>query len=155
MVEPGDPDRDRDAAGGAPGSRLSHLKPVTAVRRRYAGSMVQDVGRQLSALDVANQATLLGAGLLASLLPLLILLSAFANRRVDDDVALRLGLNHRAETIVSTLFRSSAATISAATLTSLVFVAAGTVEQWPARFSRSMRRCLGYRTAARGICRDC
>jgi membrane protein len=89
--------------------------------------MVQDLGRKASALDFANQATLLGAGLLASLLPLLILLSAFANNRVDDDIALRLGLDDRAARIVSSLFRSSAATFSVATLSSLIFVAAGTI----------------------------
>lgn len=89
--------------------------------------MAHELGLQLSALDFANQATLLGAGLLASLIPLLILLSAFANARVDDDIALRLGLNHRAAHIVSHLFHSSAATLSVATVTSLIFVVAGTV----------------------------
>ena len=97
------------------------------MHRRYAGSIAQDVGRTLADLDVANQATLLGAGLLASLLPLLILLSAFADSRVDDDITLRLGLNHRAEAIVTGLFQSSPARISLATVSSLVFVVAGTV----------------------------
>jgi membrane protein len=104
-----------------------HAKPVTAVRRRYQGSLAREISHELSALDFVNQATLLGAGLLASLLPFLILLSAFANKRVDDDIALRLGLDHRAEAIVEQLFHSSPATVSVATLSSLLFVAAGTV----------------------------
>lgn len=121
------PERSPEPSDEAPRSRLVRAKPVAAVHRRYAGSIAQDVGRTLADLDVANQATLLGAGLLASLLPLLILLSAFADSRVDDDITLRLGLNHRAEAIVTGLFQSSPARISLATVSSLVFVVAGTV----------------------------
>jgi hypothetical protein len=65
-------------------------------------------------------------GLQVSLLPFIILLSAFASARVDDDIALRLGLNQHASGIVSHLFTSSPAVLNAATLTSLLFVAAGT-----------------------------
>ena len=46
-------------------------------------------------MDVANQAMLFGAGLLISLLPFVILLSAFASQRVNDDISLRLGLDAR------------------------------------------------------------
>lgn len=124
MMQSHGPVSGQDAGGG---SRWADAKPVTALRRRYAGSVAQQVGSRASALDFANQAMLLGAGLLASLLPLLILLSAFANQRVDDDIALRLGLDQRAAALVSQLFHSSTASVSAATLTSLIFVAAGTV----------------------------
>ena len=125
MSEPDGSDRDCIPARGGP--RWTTTRPVSAVRRRYTGSVAQDLGRRASALDFANQATLLGAGLLASLLPLLILLSAFANQRVDDDIALRLGLDQRAAAIVTHLFHSSTGTVSVATVTSLIFVAAGTV----------------------------
>ncbi|HSS88845.1 MAG TPA: YhjD/YihY/BrkB family envelope integrity protein [Streptosporangiaceae bacterium] len=70
---------------------------------------------------------LFGAGLLVSLLPFLILLSAFASQRIDDDIALRLGLDRRASGIVAHLFTSSPASLNAATATSLVFVTAGTI----------------------------
>jgi hypothetical protein len=70
---------------------------------------------------------LFGGGLLVSLLPFLILLSAFASSRIDDDIALRLGLDRRASGIVSHLFTSSPASLNVATATSLVFVAAGTL----------------------------
>jgi membrane protein len=63
--------------------------------------------------------------LLISLLPFLILLSAFANQRVDDDLALRLGLDHRAAGIVTNLVRSAPASLDAATLSGLVFLLAG------------------------------
>ncbi len=89
--------------------------------------MARALLRQLRDLDFTNQATLLGAGLLASLLPFLILLSAFANERVDDDISLRLGLDHRAAGIVTRLFRSANASLTVATATSLVVVLAGTL----------------------------
>ena len=80
---------------------------------------------RLRALDFANQAMLFGAGLLVSLLPFVILLSAFASQRVDDDISLRLGLDRRAAGIVDHLFTSSPTSLNAATATSLVFLIAG------------------------------
>ena len=68
---------------------------------------------------------LFGAGLLVSLLPFVILLSAFASQRIDDDISLRLGLDRQAAGIVDHLFTSAPATLNAATATSLVFLVAG------------------------------
>ncbi len=82
---------------------------------------------RLRALDFANQAMLFGAGLLVSLLPFVILLSAFASQRVDDDISLRLDLDRRAAGIMDHLFTSSPASLNAATATSLVFLIAGTL----------------------------
>lgn len=97
---------------------------LTATRDTPRRSLVGDLIAQWRGLDVVNQATLFGAGLLISLLPCLILLSSFASGRVDD-VALRLGLDHRASGIVSHLFNSSSASLNAATITSAIFVLAG------------------------------
>lgn len=80
---------------------------------------------RLKALDFADQAMLFGGGLLASLLPFVILLSAFASQSVDDDISLRLGLDRRAAGIVDHLFTSAPATLNAATATSLIFLIAG------------------------------
>jgi len=66
-----------------------------------------------------------GAGLLVSVLPFVILLSAFASQRIDDDISLRMGLDRRAAGIVDHLFTSAPASLNAATVTSLVFVTAG------------------------------
>jgi hypothetical protein len=68
---------------------------------------------------------LFGGGLLVSLLPFVILLSAFASQRVDDDISLGLGLDRPAAGIVDHLFTSSPATLNAATATSLIFLIAG------------------------------
>jgi len=70
---------------------------------------------------------LFGAGLLVSLLPFMILLSAFASERIDDDIARYLGLDRRAATIVSHLFTTSPARLNVGTATSLLFVLAGTL----------------------------
>ena len=63
---------------------------------------------------------LFGAGLLVSVLPFVILLSAFASRHVDDDISLRMGLDRRAAGIVDHPFTSAPASLNAATVTSLV-----------------------------------
>ena len=106
-------------------SRLTGAR--TKVVRRYQGSFAQLLFTRLSALDFMNQAILFGAGVLLSLLPFLVLLSAFANERVDDDLALHLGLDHRAATIVSHLFTQHGAKWNSATALSLLVMVAGTI----------------------------
>jgi len=83
--------------------------------------------RRLGAIDFVSEAMLFGAGLLISVVPFLILLSAFASERVDDDIALHIGLDHQAANIVTHLFKNASPTVSAATVTSLLFVVAGTI----------------------------
>lgn len=100
---------------------------LATTRIRLGRSLARDVVTEFKELDFADQAMLFGAGLLTSLLPFLILLSAFASARVDDDIALRLGLDHRAARIVSHLFTPASASLNAATVTSLLFVVAGTL----------------------------
>ena len=102
-------------------------KGLAAAQTRLDGSGTQSFLRKLKALDFSSQAMLFGAGLLVSLLPLLILLSAFASQRVDDDLALRLGLDQKAARIVEHLFTSSPARLNVGTITGLLFVAAGTI----------------------------
>ena len=69
--------------------------------------MAQSFVRQLRELNFAGQAMLFGAGLLVSVLPFVILLSAFASQRVDDDISLRMGLDRRAAGIVDHLFSAA------------------------------------------------
>jgi membrane protein len=106
-------------------SRFSQAR--SKVTRRYEGSFAQRLFTRLTALDFMNQAILFGAGVLLSLLPFLVLLSAFADERVDDDLALHLGLDHRAAKIVSHLFTQHGAKWNQATAISLVFMVAGTI----------------------------
>ena len=127
MVQPHAEDRQPPAPRDATPSRPAVGKAVTAARDRYAGSLAQGFVTQLKAIDFTDQVMLFGAGLLVSLLPFLILLSAFASHRLGDDIALRLGLNQRASGIVAHLLTSAPATLNFATATSLLFVAAGSL----------------------------
>jgi len=126
MVKPDHQDRPPGAQREMPG-RAGPQRWAAAAQARYQGSLAQSFAVELKTLDFSQQIILLGAGLLVSLLPFLILLSAFASQRIDDDIALRLGLNQRASGIVSHLLTSSPAVLNVATFTSLLFVAAGTL----------------------------
>lgn len=128
MVQRGGQDQDRavPTAGRSP-TPADDRERLATKRVRSGGSLARDAVKQFTELDFADQATLFGAGLLISLLPFLILLSAFASARVDDDIALRLGLDHRAAGIVSHLFTPASASLNAATVTGLLFVVAGTL----------------------------
>jgi hypothetical protein len=97
---------------------------------------------------------LLGAGLLVSALPFLILLSAFASNRVDDDIAPRLGLDRRASGIVTHLLTSSPATLNVATATSRS-LSPSAPSRWPARSSRSTRRSSASSAAGCASCTGC
>jgi hypothetical protein len=120
---------------------------VAAARGRYEGSLAQGLVAQLKAIDFSDQVILFGAGMLVSLLPFLILLSAFASNRVDDDIALRLGLDRRASGIVTHLFRSSPASLNVATATSLVSSPRAR-SRWRAPSNRSTRRSSTRNTGA-------
>ena len=127
MVQPDRRESQPAAQRETPPSRPARYKAVAWARDRFEGSLAQSFLQRLKALDFASQAMLFGAGLLVSLLPFVILLSAFASQRVDDDISLRLGLDRRAAGIVDHLFTSVPAMLSVATATSLVFLLAGTL----------------------------
>jgi hypothetical protein len=90
-------------------SRTVGHKALAAARDRFEGSLAQGFVLQLKAIDFSDQVMIFGAGMLVSLLPFLILLSAFASNRVDDDISLRLGLDRQASGIMTHLFTSSPA----------------------------------------------
>ena len=125
MVQPDRQERQPAAQQGTPPSRPARYKAVAWARDRFDGSLAQSFLQRLTALDFADQAVLFGAGLLVSLLPFVILLSAFASQRVDDDISLRLGLDRQASGIMDHLFTAAPATLNAATATSLVFLVFG------------------------------
>lgn len=125
MVQPDRQERQPAAQQGTPPSRPARYKAPAWARDRFEGSLAQSFLQRLKALDFADQAVLFGAGLLVSLLPFVILLSAFASQRVDDDISLRLGLDRRAAGIMDHLFTSAPAKLNVATVTSLVFLVFG------------------------------
>lgn len=94
---------------------------VAAARTRYERSWAGEVGRQLKDLDFVNWVTVLGASLLWSAVPLVILLSSFADERVDDDLSRHIGLSRDGAHIVRTLFRGTPAHSAEPILTGFVF----------------------------------
>ncbi len=82
---------------------------LASARSRFEGSWVQDLGTRLKRLDFGNAIVLLGAALLLSVLPLIILLSSLANERIDDDLSRHIGLDGRGAHIIAGLFRSAPA----------------------------------------------
>jgi membrane protein len=97
------------------------------VTQSRVGLFVRALFRRLGAIDFANEAMLFGAGVLISVVPFMILLSAFASESVDEEIALHLGLDHQAADIVSHLFNQASPTVSVTTAISLLFVVAGTI----------------------------
>jgi membrane protein len=100
---------------------------MAALRRRYEGSWVQDLGGRLKDLDVGHSITLLGSSLLLSVLPLIILLGALGNERIDDDLSRHIGLNGHAAGDVRDLFRSSPNHAVVPIATGLIIAFAGTM----------------------------
>jgi hypothetical protein len=91
--------------GSRRGPRLSRVGEWW--RRHYQGSVVQQLLKALDDVEFGNWIILFGASFLLSVLPLILLLSAFANSRVDDNIATRLGLNREGSRIIETLFTTS------------------------------------------------
>jgi membrane protein len=96
-------------------------------RDRYQGSAAQDLIKGLGEVEFGDWIIVFGASFMLSVLPLIILLSAFANSRVDDDIATRLGLNREGSHIVDTLFTSSHAGFNFGVFVALVLSLAGTI----------------------------
>jgi len=157
MVQPGRQKRQPAAQRDAPPSLPARSNVLARARDRFDGSLTQRFLARLKALDFADQAMLFGAGLLVSLLPFVILLSAFASQRIDDDISLRLGLDRKAAGIMDHLFTAAPATLNATTATSLVFLVFGMVAvATVAPCSRSTRRCSAkIGTGAGGTCGAC
>ncbi len=134
-------------------------------RNRYERSVIRDFVGRLGAVGFGDQIILLGAAMLLSVLPLIILLGAFASRRVDRDISERLGLDRSAARIVDGLFTNSSARLTLGILVSLLISLAGTVAVsrsvqtiYERAFGRSHRpgvapliRCLIWVAAVAGL----
>jgi membrane protein len=118
--------------GHSSSSRTESSRPVEPGtsswwRRRYEGSPAQDLINGLSTVQFGSQIILFGASLLLSVLPLIILLSALASSRVDDDISTRLGLDREGAHVVDSLFTQSHVAFSLGILVSLALSVAGTL----------------------------
>lgn len=96
-------------------------------RARYEGSFAESVVKGLGAVEFGDQIIVFGASFLLSVLPLIILLGAFANSRVDDNIVARLGLNPEGAHIVDKMFSESHPAFTFGIVVSLLLSLVGTV----------------------------
>jgi membrane protein len=95
-------------------------------KKKYAGSLAEDVWRRLDAMDFLNRGMVFAATLLLCLFPFLIVVSALAGRPAAQSLTRYTGLNSQASADIGHLFASSAATTSAVVGTaSMVFFVFG------------------------------
>ena len=103
-----------------------NVRAAEWIKKKYAGSVAENLWRRLDAMEVINQGMLFAATLLLCLFPFLIVASALAGRPLVSTLARYTGLNSQAAADVDHLFASSAATASAVVGTaSMVFFVFG------------------------------
>jgi membrane protein len=100
---------------------------VDAAKGRYRGSWLEDLMEQLKVLDFFDRTTVIGAELLWSALPFLIILSSLANDRIDDDISRHIGLDSQGAHIVRGLFRNHPTHAIEPIVSGLIFTFAGIV----------------------------
>jgi membrane protein len=89
--------------------------------------VAQDLIKGLGEVEFGDWIILFGASFLLSVLPLIIILAALANSRVDDNIATRLGLNREGAHIVDSLFTSSHTGLSFGIVVALLISLLGTI----------------------------
>src|SRR3954452_11965576 len=78
---------------------------VDAVRARYSDSWIQELRNHLDAVEFFDRALIIGAELLWSGIPLLMLVSSFADHSLGSQMSRNLGLDQRGTEIVEGLFK--------------------------------------------------
>ena len=95
-------------------------------KKKYAGSLAEDVWRRLDAMDFINRGMVFAATLLLCLFPFLIVVSALAGRPAVQSLTRYTGLNSQAAADIGHLFASPTVTASAVAGTaSMVFFVFG------------------------------
>ena len=112
-------------AAGWPGIRRAR-RAAQWGKKKYAGSLAEDVWRRLDTMDFINRGMVFAATLLLCLFPFLIVVSALAGRPAAQSLTRYTGLNSQAAADIGHLFASPAATTSAVAGTaSMVFFVFG------------------------------
>ena len=133
--------------------------------RRFEGSVPQEFWARLKSVGFGEWIILFGAAVLLSVLPMIILFSAMASTRIDDDISAHLGLSSRGAHIIARLFRSSTFRFNVGVLISLLLAIAGTIavarsvqllyerafETTPAKGKDSILRCAVWVLAFSGL----
>jgi membrane protein len=98
-----------------------------AWRARYSGSFAQDFIDGLGAVDFGDRIIIFGACMLLSVLPLILVLSAYASHRIQDDIVQHLGLSRQGDLVIEGLFKASVHGFDLAVFVSLLLSFAGTI----------------------------
>lgn len=101
---------------------------TTYARQRLRGSAAEEFVVRVREIDFVTTVTVVGAMFLLSALPLVILISSMANRRIEDDLSYHMGLNRQAAHIVHQLFRIPTHRPIGAVVIAIVLAVAGTFE---------------------------
>jgi len=104
---------------------VASVRITERIQRRYDRSLVHVLVNRLREVGFATSITLFGAAFLLSALPFIVLISSFADRRVEDDLSHHLGLNEHASEIVGRLFAHSASRSTQAVVLALVLSVLG------------------------------
>jgi membrane protein len=122
---PSPTERARMKGGGLPS--VGRIRRAAEwAKRKYAGSVAEDLWHRLDAMDFINRGLLFAATLLLCFFPFLIVVSALGGRSVVKTLVRYTGLNGEAAADVGRLFAPSAATASAVVGTaSMVFFVLG------------------------------
>jgi membrane protein len=102
-------------------------KSLSRWPRRVGGSWLEEVAVRLKALDAFNSIVVFGAAFLLSALPLVIISSALAQERVDDDLSRHIGVDRRGAAIIADLFRKRPTQSAGPIVLSLLVAVAGTM----------------------------
>jgi membrane protein len=153
-------DANTDSPGQTPtvGQRTQpwHKTLADTARARYDGSFPKQLVTGLNDVNFGDRIIIFGSSMLLSVLPLFVVLSAFANYRVDDNIAQHLGLSSGGARVVEELFRAPRVTFNLGILIGLLLSLAGTISvarsvqaiyertfgQPPAQGMPNMFRCL-------------
>jgi membrane protein len=111
-----------------PGAAVDRVhRGADAIRARYSHSWVEELVAHLNAVEFFDRTVVIGAELLWSALPFIVLLSSLADERIDDDISRHIGLNSHGAHIVRTLFRNHPAHAFVPIATALLIAFAGVV----------------------------
>jgi membrane protein len=114
----------RRSGAGAPVSVTRRV--VAGVSRAVRGSWLEELFAKLKAVAFGDVIVVMGATLVLSALPLLILVSSLANHRIEDDLSRHIGLDARGARIVEGLFRTSSAHSAGSVALGIIVAFAGT-----------------------------
>ena len=140
----------------SPGAKPWYKALADTARARYEGSLAKQLVTGLNDVNFGDRIIIFGASMLLSVLPLVVVLSAFANHHVDDDIAQHLGLSGAGDRVIEGLFRTPKVTFNLGILIGLLLSLAGTISvarsvqaiyertfgQPPAKGMPNMSRCF-------------